>query len=350
MLTIDLATALSASPIPQIAIGADERIIAINAAAEQLVGPEMVGRHYIRAVRQPSVLDEIESSLSDGTRRESRFLGRSGQREAAYRVTIAPLVTDDQSRAVILTFEDTSAIEDADKMRSDFIANLSHELRSPLTALMGFVETLRGAARDDPAGRERLLIIMEREGRRMISLVEDLLSLSKVEATERQRPSDLVSLPQLVTNVTERLSPMTAQLGTEITAEIPSGFSPIPGDAGQLEQVISNLVENALRYGGGTPVHIRLSGPANEPLVRGPAVRITVSDEGSGIAQHHIPRLTERFYRVDDHRSRAAGGTGLGLAIVKHIVNRHRGRLRIESKPGQGTTITVLLPMGTPAT
>lgn len=342
---VDLNDLLAASPLPQIAIGGDERIVAINAAAEALFGPDMIGRHYIRAVRQPAVLDEIEVALQSGTRRDARYLGRSGSQEIAFRVTIAPLAIEGRNEALLVSFEDTSAVEEADRMRSDFIANLSHELRSPLTSLIGFVETLRGPARNDPEGQQRLLAIMERESRRMIMLVEDLMSLSRVEATERQRPSDPVDLPKVIENVVARLEPMIAQSASRVEVSVSKDFQQVRGSAQQLEQVVSNLIENALKYGGGTPVTVSLEGPQVERLLGGQGVCLRVADQGPGIAAHHLPRLTERFYRVDSHRAREAGGTGLGLAIVKHIVNRHRGRMRIESTLGQGTTIKVLLPL-----
>jgi two-component system phosphate regulon sensor histidine kinase PhoR len=214
-----------------------------------------------------------------------------------------------------------------------------------LTALIGFIETLQGPARDDPAARDRFLSIMAAEAGRMGRLVEDLLSLRQVEDQERVRPTAPVNLGGLVDSVVRTLGPMAVRAGVTVTLDRPDAVPDIPGDAGQLQQVLTNLLDNAVKYGaaGGT-VTVGLAGPGEEPDLQGQGMRIWVADQGDGIAAHHIGRLTERFYRVDSHRSRAVGGTGLGLAIVKHIVTRHRGRLKIESTPGMGTRFTILLP------
>lgn len=231
-------------------------------------------------------------------------------------------------------------------MRRDFVTNVSHELRTPLTALLGFVETLRGAAKDDPVARDRFLLIMEREAGRMSRLVADLLSLSRVEEDERVRPMAPVDIPAMLEAVIATLEPVIARNGVTIALNLPQETVVVPGDPGQLRQVFINLIENAIKYGGrDKTVTITLTAPAPEPSLRSDGVSVAMRDEGEGIAAHHIPRLTERFYRVDSHRSREVGGTGLGLAIVKHIVNRHRGRLRIESEPGRGSCFTVVLPV-----
>jgi two-component system phosphate regulon sensor histidine kinase PhoR len=250
-------------------------------------------------------------------------------------------------KSVVVSFEDVTAIEEAGQMRRDFVANVSHELRTPLTALLGFVETLRGAARNDPAARDRFLQIMEREAGRMARLVEDLLSLSRVEDNERLRPTDPVDLSALVNATTTLLAPVAATAGVVLQTDLPAGPVVVPGDAGQLRQVLNNLIENAIKYGiSGGRVLVSVAVAAPDAALRANGVRLTVQDWGEGIAAHHIPRLTERFYRIDTHRSREIGGTGLGLAIVKHIVNRHRGRLRIDSAPGKGTVLTLILPTG----
>jgi len=235
---------------------------------------------------------------------------------------------------VLVSFEDLTEREQAAQMRRDFVANVSHELRTPLTAMLGFVETLRGAARDDPAARDRFLGIMGAEAGRMARLVEDLLSLSRVEQDERVRPTAPVELGRLVTQTVASLEPLAEASGLDFDVRLPAEEVVVPGDVSQLRQVVSNLLENALKYGkGGERVEVTVGDPRPEPTLRGPGVRLVVRDFGEGIESHHIARLTERFYRVDKHRSREIGGTGLGLAIVKHIVNRHRGRLRIESEP-----------------
>ncbi len=339
------APLIAALPMPVILIGQSERIEAANAAALQLVPTCEVGRHYITALRQPALLDSVEACLASGGIAGSRYLGRDGARDTTWRVSVAPVAMP-QGSGALLTFEDITAVEAAGQMRRDFVANVSHELRTPLTSLLGFVETLKGPARDDAAARDRFLGIMEREAGRMAQLVRDLLSLGRVEEEERRRPTDPVALNALVEGVAQSLEPLAAASGNTLRLDLPEVPVTVTGDADQLRQVLVNLIENAIKYGGaGRPVEITLTAPAQEPVLRCAAVRLTVADHGEGIAEHHLPRLTERFYRVDNHRAREVGGTGLGLAIVKHIVNRHRGRLRIESQPGSGSRFTVVLPV-----
>ena len=340
----DLVKSLVAGvPVPLVLIGADERILGANPPAEAIYGRNLVGRHHVTVLRQPSVLDAIE-----GTKRLRQpghaqiTVSASGGRETAWRVLTSPLA----GGGVLVSFEDTTDLIQAGQMRRDFVANVSHELRSPLTALLGFIETLKGAAKDDPAARERFLAIMEREAGRMNRLVSDLLSLSRVEAEERVRPSMRVDLAQRIAAAVTTLKPMAEAAAVEIEIDDPEGGpAEVLADADQMAQVFSNLIENAVKYGGqGKRVTIRIRREAHDAGLRGAAVAVAVIDRGEGIEDRHIPRLTERFYRVDSHRSREKGGTGLGLAIVKHIVNRHRGRFRIESTLGEGSCFTVLLP------
>jgi len=328
-------------PIPVMVIGATQTIIAANSAARSLVGEHAIGRHYITALRQPSLLDAIETVARTGMAMQARYLGRDGGHDTTFSVHIGPL-----GGLQVLTFQDNSATEDAGQMRRDFVANVSHELRTPLTALMGFIETLRGNAKDDAGARERFLSIMEREASRMTRIVEDLLSLSRVEVEERIRPLEQVSLSSIVQSTLMELEPVINASACKVEFDAHDQDHKIPGDAAQLRQVVGNLIENALKYGAkGETVDIRLSVPNHEPALRAKGIRLTVEDYGDGIEEHHIARLTERFYRVDSHRSREIGGTGLGLAIVKHIINRHRGRLQIESAVGAGTKITAILPV-----
>jgi two-component system phosphate regulon sensor histidine kinase PhoR len=241
-----------------------------------------------------------------------------------------------------------------ERMRADFVANASHELRTPLASLIGFIDTLRGPAADDAPAQQRFLAIMAEQAARMNRLIDDLLSLSRIELTEHQQPSARVDLgtllPRLVAGFEPRLQGRKVTLDLAVAPALP----PVTGDADQLAQVVQNLLENAVKYGreGGT-VRLRADPVARAPGGDGPRERrwparpgvvLTVADEGQGIPRQHLPRLTERFYRVDTGRSRAAGGTGLGLAIVKHVVNRHRGQLLIESEEGVGTTVSVWLP------
>jgi two-component system phosphate regulon sensor histidine kinase PhoR len=335
---------IAALPIPALLIGPSERIESLNAHAAAIFGHDGTGRHYITVLRQPAVLDIVEQTLRDGATRSARYLGAEAGRDTTWKVT-SSAVRSAEARLTLVCFEDMTAVEEAGQIRRDFIANLSHELRTPLTALLGFVETLRGAARDDPAARDRFLSIMQREAGRMARLVDDLLSLSRVEADERVRPMTPVPLVALVDSVVQSVAPMAEASAITLTTDLPEEEVIVPGDANQLRQVVLNLVENAIKYGGrDTSVEITLGRIAQEPALRGNGVRLTVTDHGEGIAAHHIPRITERFYRVDSHRSREIGGTGLGLAIVKHIVGRHRGRLRVDSRLGEGSTFSVILP------
>lgn len=335
---------VAALPMPVVLIGPDARILAVNPAAEALIPTSAPGRHHVTALRQPQVVDPVERCLAGEGPGSGRFTIRAGSRDSVWRVSVAPVALA-SGQGALLSFEDVTATEEAEQMRRDFLANVSHELRTPLTALLGFIETLRGPARDDPVARDRFLGIMEREAARMSQLVRDLLSLSRVEEAERIRPRDQVDLTSLCAGVAEALEPVAAAGRNRLERHLPAEAVEIPGDADQLRQVVTNLVVNAIHYGGSDrPVEITLAGPQDEPLLRGRGVRIVVRDHGEGIAAHHIPRLTERFYRVDTHRSREVGGTGLGLAIVKHIVNRHRGRLLIESRVGEGSRFCVLLP------
>ena len=344
MIGTDISKVIAGLPWPILAIGPEERIEAINPAATALLGEGGLGRHYITVLRQPALLDAIESVLADGTPKVTRYLGSDRGRDTTWRVTVSPVELD-TGQGVVLGFEDTTAVETAGQMRRDFVANVSHELRTPLTALLGFVETLKGPARDDAAARTRFLDIMEKEAGRMARLVEDLLSLNRVEQDERVRPTTPVDLGALVRETAASLEPLAQKSGLRIDLKLPPEPITVPADMGQLRQVIANLVENALKYGkGGERVEITVTAPRDEPSLRGQGVRLVVRDHGEGIEPHHLGRLTERFYRVDTHRSREVGGTGLGLAIVKHIVNRHRGRLRIESEPGKGAKFTVILP------
>ncbi|MBW4708940.1 two-component sensor histidine kinase [Roseobacter sp. YSTF-M11] len=334
---------LTAMPLPALVIDGAERIIAANAEACTLIGQGITGRNYVTMLRQPALLDTIEAVLRDSRPRVSQYLANDGVQDTTFQVT-ARVVPD--LRAILLCFIDVTHLEQAGQMRRDFVANVSHELRTPLTALMGFIETLRGPAREDPAARDRFLTIMEGEAGRMNRLVGDLLSLSRVEGDERVRPRDLVNLTDILSSVLRTLKPLADEAGMTFEPE----FGPAPveliGDADQLMQVFTNLVENAIKYAAsGKRLSVRITQTDRDPALRAPGVRVQIIDYGPGIDAIHLPRLTERFYRADSHRSRALGGTGLGLAIVKHIINRHRGRLRVESELGQGSQFTVVLPI-----
>jgi len=343
-----LTAFLAAVPLPCIAIDASERIIAANTDALTLVGKQALGQNYVTMLRQPALLDAIEATLTDGMARATQYLGTDGAQDTTFRVSCRTVQGLGQGAAgvVLATFEDMTDKEQASQMRRDFVANVSHELRTPLTALMGFIETLRGPARNDAAAAVRFLDIMQTEAERMNRLVGDLMSLNRVEGAERVRPRQTVVLNEILNSTLHALQHLASDAEVTFETEYPERPVSMIADGDQLKQVFTNIVMNAIKYGGsGGRVRIRVTESAREPVLRAPGVRIQITDFGAGIDPIHLPRLTERFYRADDHRSKELGGTGLGLAIVKHIINRHRGRLRVESELGQGTTFTVILPI-----
>jgi two-component system phosphate regulon sensor histidine kinase PhoR len=336
---------LAAIPMPALVVAAGERILGGNQAAEKLLESEnLAGMHLLNVLRQPSVLDAIDACRASQSARTTRYLTTVGRQDMTYRVHCGFVRNADRS-GVLVTFEDITHLETAEQMRRDFVANVSHELRTPLTALLGFIETLQGPAREDAQARDRFLGIMANEAGRMNRLVRDLLSLSQVEAQERIRPGESVNMSEMVESVIRNLSPLAEASNVTMRLDVPAEPVTLAADADQIRQVLMNLTENAIKYGGadGT-VTLALSVMNKDPALRAPGVRISVRDQGPGIDPMHLPRLTERFYRVDSHRSREMGGTGLGLAIVKHIINRHRGRLKVESELGQGSVFTVILP------
>lgn len=334
---------LAAVPIPALIVGPEERIEAANTQALTLLGLGAKGRHFTATLRQPDIAEAIEASLRDGLPRQARYLGNDGAQDTTFDVSCRGLGSEG---SLLVCFQDITHVEQAGQMRRDFVANVSHELRTPLTALIGFVETLRGAAADDAAARERFLGIMADEAGRMNRLVGDLLSLSRVEGQERMRPRDPVDVAGLVRSVLNALRPLAEDAGVKFILSGAEDAAMVPGDTDQLRQVFTNLIENAIKYGGsGGEVSVSLTQADRDPALRAAGLRVVVADKGQGIDPLHLPRLTERFYRADSHRSRQLGGTGLGLAIVKHIINRHRGRLRVESELGQGAAFTVILPL-----
>ncbi|HYD12318.1 MAG TPA: ATP-binding protein [Allosphingosinicella sp.] len=311
----------------------DRRVAIANAAAQALLGSHIEGSDVRLAIRHPAAAPHLTGEGESGegpVRIELVGLGELGR---PWELVIAPL--PDGSRLVRLA--DQSQQRAAEQMRVDFVANASHELRTPLATLLGFLETLQDEEAVDAATRQRFVGIMFGEAMRMRSLLDDLMSLSRIEAERFAVPRDRVELLPLIEDAKRSAHPLATD--REIRIENEAGEAIVSGDEVQLSQMLSNLLVNALKYGRpGTPVRIRLEG------VPGDLVRISVIDQGEGIPAVHIPRLTERFYRVDPGRSRSVGGTGLGLAIVKHIVLRHRGRLDIQSELGAGTTVSVSLP------
>lgn len=332
---------LGAIPIPVVVIERAEKIFHINNAGERLLGHGLTGRHYVVALRQPILLDAVESTMKDTKTRNAQYLGNVANRDVEYNVCC----TFSKPDHVVLFFEDQSGLREITEMRRDFIANVSHELKTPLTSLLGFIETLQSTAKNDKKAQTHFLAIMENEAKRMDRMVGDLLSLSRVEATERIRPTDIVEVNTIVRQSALALEPMINSADIVLNIDVPEYPVFAVGDKDQLGQVLINLIENAVKYGnyGGT-VDLRLRGVRYEAKLRSEAVSVSVEDFGPGIDPFYIPRITERFFRIDNHRSRELGGTGLGLAIVKHIINRHRGRLLIESQIGIGTKFKILLP------
>jgi two-component system phosphate regulon sensor histidine kinase PhoR len=252
-------------------------------------------------------------------------------------------------KCMLMTFHDLTPLRRVEEMRADFVANASHELRTPLAALSGFIDTLQGPAKEDAKARERFLSIMQAQARRMARLIDDLLSLSRVELSAHVRPDTLVDLVPIIRQVVDGLEPLARERQVEIEVDLPEPPVTIAGDREELLRLFENLIENALKYGasGGRIVVLLTSGNGIDGA---PEYRVTVRDFGPGIAPEHLPRLTERFYRVDVGDSRAQGGTGLGLSLVKHILARHRGRLLIESVPKNGATFTACFPQLRPPT
>jgi two-component system phosphate regulon sensor histidine kinase PhoR len=253
---------------------------------------------------------------------------------------IIPIDPEAEHPRLFVTLDDESDLHAAERARGDFVANASHELRTPLAAILGFVETLHDPnAGGDAQTRARFLSIIENEAKRMRQLVDDLMSLSRIEADKYRQPTEPMALPELIGEVMAVSRQNLGERGGDIIVALEDDLPSIAGDRTQIGQLLHNLVSNSAKYGRpGSPITVRAQ--AIEPAM----IRLEVSDEGEGVPPDHLPRLTERFYRVDSGRSRALGGTGLGLAIVKHIVERHRGRLDIASTPGKGTTVSVLLP------
>lgn len=328
-------------------IDANREITFANRAARKRFGESIVGDSFVRIIRQPDCLAAIDAVMNDeGERRVEITVGAAPSTTYEVNVTSVGHGNANDTR-ISLTFEDVSQIRDAQLMRSEFVANVSHELRSPLTALAGFIETLSGPAKDDADARHRFLGLMEKEAGRMKRLIDDLLSLSKLQSKERIRPSGRVDVHVLMQRVIATLIPISKQEQKNIDFKNNSKSTTVLGNEDELIQIFHNLIENAIKYGAlETEVSIEISDLDHVAGVDGKALAVSVTDHGAGIAAEDIPRLTERFYRADKSRSRIKGGTGLGLAIVKHILNRHRGRLRIESKVGVGSTFTIFLPIG----
>ncbi|RDD63102.1 PAS domain-containing protein [Ferruginivarius sediminum] len=345
---------LSGLPDPLLLIDADGVVTRANPAAGDLFGENIEDRPLATVLRNPELLQAVDKVLAEKGHREVEFTS-PGEIERYFSARVAALrETGPKGGVAVVTLHDVTAIRRAEQMRADFVANASHELRTPLSSLLGFIETLQGPAKEDAEARDRFLDIMLEQAKRMSALVEDLLSLSRIELDEHTPPTERADLRKVIDRVVGALELKAREKDMSIEVDTPDrGSLTVVGDEDQLTQVLQNLVDNAIKYGrAGTPIRVvaqpadRSTGRPSRRARRGAAV--SVIDQGEGIPREHIPRLTERFYRVDKARSRQLGGTGLGLAIVKHIVNRHRGQLEIDSTPGQETRFTVYLPTGEP--
>ena len=314
-------------------IVADGRVLAANSAARALLGDALDGAPLDQVISHPAALEALENPSTEADGVELTGLGGSRR----HWLMRSAKLGDGTS---LIRFVDRSELAAAEQMRVDFVANASHELRTPLSTLIGYTETLREQADEiDPDTRERFLSVVHDEARRMQRVVEDLISLSRIEAEKFTAPTEAIAIEPLIDHTIDSSRRLAEERGSALVRDVAAELPLVAADRSQILQLLDNLVENALRYGEpGTPVTVSAQ-------AEGPMVHLAVADHGEGIAPEHIARVTERFYRVDTGRSRALGGTGLGLAIVKHIVERHRGRLNIESELGKGTCIHVLLPV-----
>jgi two-component system phosphate regulon sensor histidine kinase PhoR len=328
-------------PIPVMLLDDDERVLFVNRSMRDVLGPGLDRKRASSVLRNPDVLAAI-AEARNGFATNVPFslpvpIERHYQAYAA-RLSVSPSVT-------ALLLHDLTMVRRSEQLRADFIANASHELRTPLAAVTGFIETLRGHAREDEVARDQFLDIMAVEAARMRRLIDDLLSLSRIEMNEHVKPEGRVGLESVVRQAAAALKPLAAQDGITIAVETQPGILAVIGDQDELVQLFQNLIHNAIKYGRENgKVQVSLGQSQDGQLFA------AVRDDGEGIASNAIPRLTERFYRVDVKRSRERGGTGLGLAIVKHIISRHQGRLSIESKLGEGSVFTVFLPSAPPET
>ncbi|MEM9837962.1 MAG: ATP-binding protein [Pseudomonadota bacterium] len=363
------SSVLNALPQPVMLLDAEDKVEFSNAAAERIFGGAGEGAHISSMVRAPSALDVLREARHEQAAREGEFSLSAAETFTAL-FYAAPLAEADgePGGAMIVMIRDRTEQKKLERIRTDFVANVSHELRTPLASILGFIETLQGHAKEDEEARQRFLGIMQAQTERMLRLVKDLVSLSSLELNERLLPEEQVDLCEVAATVREMLAPVARSAGGEIVEGPADCNAFITGDRDQLVQVIQNLSDNALRYGRENEdqkavVHVSVgfgdgqafegslkSGDSPEQI----AVRagcqtadlryVRVRDEGPGIERTDLPRLTERFYRIDVEKSRSQGGTGLGLAIVKHIVGRHRGGILIESQPGEGAAFTCYFP------
>jgi two-component system phosphate regulon sensor histidine kinase PhoR len=334
-------------PIPYLVLDAEAHVVSCSTDASALLARDPRGQHIANVFRAPAVLAAVDRALAEGMDESLDFTALRPQ-QRHFRASVRAIHGDESGQArVVLALQDVTQMRQLDAMRMDFVANASHELRTPLAAITGMVETLQGPARDDLANRDRFLGIIEREAARMARLVDDLLSLSRIELQENVIPTDLEDLVPIITEAVSATTALAAENGNTINLGFDTSPLIVRGDRDDLLRVFHNLITNAIKYGG-------TDNPIDITLARGTASQygIAIRDRGMGIEPSLVPRLTERFFRVNKLESISRGGTGLGLAIVKHILTRHQGRLQINSVPNKGSTFTVWLPAAveTPAT
>lgn len=347
---------IEALPEPIIILDRNHQILFSNKAAQTVFGVKRQGQDITAQFRTPEL---SEALLQLARSRESQVIQLFErvpiERHFKVRLSwIEPLKNNQKEKvsgqaAIMVHFNDLTEQERLNRMRSDFIANASHELRTPLASLLGFIDTLQGAAKDDPAAREKFLTVMAAQGQRMTRLIDDLLSLSRIEMNAHRRPDRKVKLLPIIANTIDILQPLAEAQGLEIILEAEEETYELIGNRDELAQVFQNLIQNAIKYGkplnsDDGVIRVRVRAGQGHYGQQKPRIRVEVEDEGIGIDPIHIPRLTERFYRVDVQQSKEKGGTGLGLAIAKHIITNHRGELKIKSRLGEGATFTVLLP------
>ena len=331
---------LDALPMGALIVGADRTIVMANADARTLFGLEALAGQPAAVLRAPRLLDGIEATFAD--RQPQTFDLRLTRQDDLFLVAQINRIAEGAGDDLLIVLRDETAIRQAADLHRDFVANASHELKTPLAAASGLIETLLGPARNDPAATERFLGLLSDQTVRMHRLVEDLLSLNRIELNERVAPNTAVALGPIVDEAVAALEPVATAEGISLDVERVEPTPEVLADRGEIGQLVRNLIENAIKHGGtGGKVHVRVgfSDPARKGMVG-----VSVQDNGPGIAKEDLPRLTERFYRVNTRRSREKGGTGLGLAICKHIVARHRGQLEISSEVGQGSIFTAWLP------
>ena len=344
----DAAVFAFADALPDPCFVLDRRSVVAhaNAAAQRQFPNVSNGNPITFSLRNPELVQAIDLAMRGGTVR-SIELHETVPSETWDKVVVSPLRQpgrdwlEDEDRQLVVTFQSLTELKRVDALRSDFIANASHELRTPLASLLSFIDTLLGPAAKDAAAREKFLGIMRGQAERMSKLIDDLLSLSRIEMHQHVRPTGSVDLSSLLREVREGLQTQAKAADLEVVLSLPEAPVTVTGDRGQLYEVFENLVDNAIKYGAdGKRVEVTLTRVERA----GMHAQVSVVDHGPGVEPEHVPRMTERFYRIDAETSRKKKGTGLGLAIVKHIIQRHRGQMSIKSKPGEGLRVDVLLP------